>query len=253
MKKATFAIMNLLSTCRNIILPTIFILLISTNTKAQRKGLGSWSMGNVQYHINEKWQAWTELQARSYKFYNDFYYHEVKAGIQYNINKSASTLFGTGQYVTYSEGGNFKSPTLTHEWRVWEQMTLTNNIDRLKLEHRYRVEQRWLTAGYRNRFRYRLNAILPIAHKKLEPHTFYLNAFDEIFLTDKKPHFERNRFFAGAGYVFTKGFTFQIGALRQYDYRLNGTTTTIDFLQTSLFFNIHNADIKREPHPGAVD
>ena len=237
---------------KTILLVTL-IFISCMQASAQPKGPGTWNVGNVQYHMNEKWVAWAELQTRSYKVFNDFYYHEVKAGMQYNVNKSAMVLMGTGQYVTYSEGGNFKAPTLTHEWRLWEQMTLVNNIDRFKIEHRYRVEQRWLTTGYRNRFRYRLNAIMPIAHKKLEPKTLYLTAFDEIFLTNLKPHFERNRIFGGAGYEFSNSFTLQLGALHQYDYRANGTTAAITFFQTSIFFNINAAHITHEPHPGAMD
>jgi hypothetical protein len=44
---------------------------------------------------------------------------------------------------------------------------LTNNIGRVKLEHRYRIEQRFTSnAGYRNRFRYRINAIVPSITKR---------------------------------------------------------------------------------------
>ena len=216
--------------------------------------LGSWTVTNIIFSINKKWALWSEQQARSYKFYDQFYYHEVKGGVQYNITSSASAVIGNGQYVTYSPGGNFKNPTLIHEYRLWEQLTLTNNLDRLKLEHRYRVEQRWQTTGFRNRFRYRISAALPLNHEKLVPKTVYLNVFNEIFLTDSKPHFERNRFSVGAGYKFSNNFTLQTAWTNHYEFKATGNSYRINFLQTSLLFNFKAKTTEyKERHPGTMD
>ena len=43
----------------------------------------------------------------------------------------------------------------------------------------------------------------------MEPGTFYLSGWDEIYLTNSDPHFERNRIYAGAGYQLSKHFTVQ--------------------------------------------
>lgn len=220
---------------------------------AQTDGLGTWNIVNARAHFNDTWSVWTELQTRSYRMYDDFFYSEIKAGFQYNINKTASVLFGVGNFDTYSPGGNFKRPMTNDEIRMWEQFSLVNNIGRLKLEHRYRLEQRWTTAGFRNRFRYRLNAVFPIGREKMAPKTFYLTSFDEIFLTDRQPHFERNRFFGGAGYEFTNAFTLQCGILYQYDMRSNLSEFSKPYLQTSLLFNIRYLKHNREQHPGTVD
>jgi hypothetical protein len=158
---------------------------------------------------------------------------------------------GTGQYITYSPGGNFKKPIGTREYRLWEQFVFNDKVDRLLLEHRYRIEQRWLNGVYRNRFRYRLNLILPINHFGFDPHTFFLTTFNEIFLTNKAPHFERNRFLIGGGYKFSKLLFVQTGYCNQYDYRANGTSVTNHFLQTSLFFNFHS--FSNQPPATPVD
>ncbi len=234
------------------VLACIVSIFFCTKALAQNEGLGTWNIANFRYSFNKKWSVWSELQTRSNQFYNHFYYHELKAGFQYNLTDAAALLMGTGQYTTYSPGGNFKSPVLTHESRLWQQVTLTNNISRLKLEHRYRIEQRWLTQGYRNRFRYRLSSIVPLNNATLQPHVFYLTAFDEIFLTNQKPHFERNRLYGGAGYQFSKTFTLQCGFITQYDYRAIGTSITNNFLQTLLLFNFKQKENK-EYHPAAVD
>lgn len=221
--------------------------------QSQTEGLGSWSVANIRHSFTRRWLIWTELQLRSYRFYNDFFYHEVKGGFQYNLSDDVNFLIGTGQYTTYSTQGNFKSPVVANETRFWEQLGLNNNLGPIKIEHRYRVEQRWLNSGYRNRFRYRINPIIALGKPKLQPHTFFITAFDEIFLTNKAPHFERNRVFGGIGYQFSKVFTLQTGYVNQYDYRANGTSVSNNFLQTTLFLNFRSADTKREYHPSTMD
>lgn len=126
------------------------------NTAIAQDYLGGWHVLNARFVINKNWSAWSEIQTRSWRTTDRFFYHELKGGFSYQINPSATGLMGFGQYATYNNSGNYKSP-VTHEFRMWEQMTLTNNIGRLKLEHRYRVEQRFFKDYYRNRFRYRLN------------------------------------------------------------------------------------------------
>lgn len=233
-----------------------FFVLFFTSQKAQSQPnkLGSWSVANAEFYLNSKWNLWSEAQLRSQKVYDEFYYHELKGGINYRPNKSVGILLGTGQYATYSNGGNFKSPVLNHEFRIWEQFTIVNNINRFKIEHRYRIEQRWRTDGYRNRFRYRLNAVIPLNKSRVDKGTLYASVFDEIFLTNRRPYFERNRLFGGFGYQFSNTFTLQTGLIRQFDY--NGSTNSgskKDFLQTTLFFRIRQRKSVHETHPSSID
>jgi hypothetical protein len=219
---------------------------------AQNDKLGTWNIVNVQYHLNRKWNAFFEHQLRSQKKFDDFFYHELKWGVGYNVTDKLSVLVGNGFYRTYSIGGNFKSPITSSEYRLWQQAVLTNNINRVKIEHRYRAEQRWFTDGFRNRFRYRANAIFPLNKPSIQKGVLFASAFNEVFLTDKSPYFLRNRFFAGIGYQFSKPFTLQTGFVRQADnngQRMNGKS----FIQTSLLFNFRNHNAEREQHPSAID
>lgn len=229
------------------------MLSIGIAVQAQTNGLGTFSVMNTRYAVNKKWLIWNELQLRSNRFYNHFFYSEIKGGAQYSLTDAFSYLMGIGRYRTYTPGGNFKSPLTADEFRLWEQFTLTNNVSRVKIEHRYRIEQRWFTTGYRNRFRYRISMVLPLGKPKMEPHTFFLTGFEELFLTNKAPHFERNRLLAGVGYQFSKVLSLQSGYCNQYDYRANGSSVNNHFLQTTLFFNFKHADVVREFHPSPMD
>ncbi len=220
---------------------------------AQNDKLGSWNIANLNYHINSKFAFYGELQARSQLFINDFYYHEIKGGLNYYFPQKNSLFFGFGNYETYTFPGTFKKPVTANEYRIWEQFVLNNNINRIKIEHRYRIEQRWVNGNYFNRFRYRLNPIVPLNHEKVEPNTIFISAFDEVFFTNKAPYFIRNRIFGGAGYEFTKLFTLQVGFIRQFDYRTSDNGSGKNFIQTSFLFNVDHTNTKREVHPSTMD
>lgn len=225
------------------------MLICSLPAFSQQKNLGTWSVVNAQYNVNKKWFLWGELQTRSQKFYNNFFYYETKGGAGMYIGKDFSVLVGTGRYATYSSDGNFKKPFANEEFRFWQQLNMNNYVHRVKFEHRYRLEQRWLTnGGYRNRYRYRLNTFLPLNNSKVTAKTFFLNAHDEIFFTNKKPHFERNRIFVGAGYMPAKNSTLMAGYMYQYDYAATGTSTGKSFIQVSLLLQFHQDDtVERVP------
>ncbi|HRN58336.1 MAG TPA: DUF2490 domain-containing protein [Agriterribacter sp.] len=223
-------------------------LLLSNVAFSQNKAPGTWHVVNAQLSVSEKWEVFTELQSRSNSFFDDFFYYEVKGGLSYSINSNFSFLAGVGRYATYAGKGNFARPLDSEEFRIWQQVTMNQYLERLKIEHRYRAEQKWVNAGYRNRFRYRLNMMLPLNKVKLAPGTFYLNAYDEIFLNNKAPHFERNRFFAGAGYILTPVTTIQCGYVNQYNYTLSERGGK-SFLQFSLMLQFeYDEERERIPH-----
>ncbi|MBC7947089.1 MAG: DUF2490 domain-containing protein [Chitinophagaceae bacterium] len=228
------------------------LMMLCITTYSQKKDFGSWNVINTKITLDAKWGLFNELQLRSQSFYDNHFYYEVKGGVSYSVNKSFSILLGTGKYITYSDEGSFKKPVTANETRFWQQLTMNHYLERLKFEHRYRIEQRWFKTGYRNRFRYRLNAAAPLSNKKMGPKTLYISAFDEVFLTNVAPYFERNRFFAGVGYQFNKTFTVQPGYAYQFDYR-NLSGAGKHFFQLTLMIEVDAHKNPNEKIPGNVD
>ena len=214
--------------------------------------VGSWNVINVKGNINERWSLFGEWQLRSLSFYNQFHYYEYKGGATYNINNNFSIQAGLGNYDTYAEGGNFKTPMVNDEFRTWIQLAMKNNLNPFKFEHRYRAEQRWTVNGYRNRFRYRLQAITPLNKNKLEMGALYTAVWNEIFFTNNAPYFERNRFFIGLGYELRKNLALQTGYLNQFDYRINDETGR-NFLQISLLYEFAIHKKKQEHVTGTIN
>jgi hypothetical protein len=202
----------------------IFIVLCSfgIQTNAQTDALGSWNILNLKYTHNNKWSGFGEAQLRSLRFYNHYHYYEWKLGITYRLSDQFAFTLGGGDYNTYAEGGNFKTPMNNDETRLWQQLVMQQQLKRLRFEHRYRAEQRFTSDGYRNRFRYRLNVSLPLS--RTNKHMPTLNAYNELFFTDRAPYFERNRVFLGMSKDITDQVSIQAGYLSQFDYRINDET-----------------------------
>ena len=218
---------------------TVVLIIITTTVFSQNNKVGTWSLINTEYYIKNKYFIWGEVQTRSQKVFSDFYYHELKAGIGYKPNQNITFLLGLGQYGTYSNDGNFKTPMLNHEFRIWEQLALNNYFGPAKIEHRYRIEQRWRGGKYRNRFRYRFFPMVAINKPGIEKGAVFIAAYDEIFLTDVGSHFERNRVFAGIGYQVSKPLMIQVGWLNQYDLSADNVATNKNFLQLGVYLQLN--------------
>ncbi|CAN5471151.1 hypothetical protein BH11BAC3_BH11BAC3_11470 [soil metagenome] len=219
--------------------PFIFSLIILSfsicKTSTAQKNLGGWNTAVIKLGLAKKWSLVSELQIRSLHTFNYYYYYGYQTAIQFKLNNSVSFTTGIGKYDTYSDGGNFKTPVVADEKRIWEQITFLQMINRVKLEHRYRAEQRFGSFGYRNRFKYRLNCMIPVNHVKLDAHTLYAYGTEEIFFFDKAPYFESNRLGAGAGYQFTKNIAFHTVLFHVFNYKINSKTSK-DFLQLTLLY-----------------
>ena len=185
---------------------------------------GSWFIGTVQLpgSAANRWGGFAEVQVRTDAVFRHYFYNELKAGGTFDIDPNFTVAVAGGRYTT-SDYQDLGAGPLNVEKRLWEQLTLTQYSHRLKLEHRYRVEQRWLafrdgTTGFRQRFRYRLNGFLPLNKPAIAAGTVFLATYDEVFLNPRGPVFERNRLYLGVGYQFTAHFIAQAGYVNQANY-----------------------------------
>lgn len=215
----------------------ILIIAFMRNSSAQSVEAGSWNILNIKYNHSEKLSVFGEGQIRSLRFYNHFHYYEFKGGINYKINKSVQLTLGAGSYQTYKEGGNFELPKNNDEFRLWPQITLFQDVHKLKIEQRYRTEMRWTSSGYRNRFRYRVGISYPFGKDTKGYKPFQASLSNELFFTDNEPYFERNRIQMTLNYKATKHLIIQTGYLHQFDYKINDETGR-DFLVAGFYYEL---------------
>jgi hypothetical protein len=229
----------------------VAILLLTLPLRGQSH-LGTWNILNGRINFPKGWSAFFEAQLRSLRFYDHYFYHEQKVGVSYDVNRNFGLTVGMGRYTTHSEGGDFEHPIINFEHRTWLQLAMKHPINRLQLEHRYRIEKQWTSSGYRNRFRYRVNLLAPLNNPTVVPGTIFLSVFDEVFFRDEAPWFIRNRVFAGAGYKVSKPFTLLLGWIRQYDYRIEDPLAR-NFLQLSMLFEGPWSILRHKPPSDSVD
>lgn len=193
---------------------------------------GNWLMYFGTNKISEKFSIHSELQYRNHTISpTNIEQLLLRTGLNYHFKPNASATFGYAHIGNHVYESVRKSPE-TEEHRIWQQLLTTNNIGRVKFEHRYRLEERFAESDFKMRFRYRLMLFVPLNRPKIETGTMYLGVYDEIFINDKATFFDRNRLYGGLGYQHADNIHFQVGVLRQ-----ETQTASKTFLQFGLIFN----------------
>ncbi|MFL0682882.1 uncharacterized protein DUF2490 [Algoriphagus aquaeductus] len=224
------------------ILLLLFSILCAIPTFAQDPNdLGAWYMYFGNFRFKESpWAIHGEAQLRSFQVSSDLDQLLLRTGLQYNL-KSGQASFLTG-YASITSGTSGKSRETFHENRIFQEAILRQKLGKIGLTHRYRYEQRWIEdQDFRTRFRYTLFLNIPLNSKELsEQGSWYLQAYDEIFINGEKPnerieYFDRNRLYLGLGYRLQKGVAMQLGFLEQ-------TTNTISKgqLQVGIFHQLYS-------------
>lgn len=226
------------------VLGTIFLSCIIFSLKSQRDLIGTWNILNINYQQKSHWSFFGEGQIRSLSFYDQFHYYELKGGFNYIHNDQFIASMCLGKYDTYREGGNFVTPKNSNEFRIWPQLLFKQTIDRFKIEHRYRIEIRITDNGTKNRFRYRLAVAYPFGKKVDDKSRYSFQINNEIFLTNRAPYFERNRFGLNLVTHLNKQTSLLIGYIQQFDYNLLDETGR-DFFQIGLYFDIKSKNFKK--------
>ena len=212
---------------------------ISNNIKGQNpeENLGNWFMYFGTHKLSEKYSLHYETQLRNYELVSNFNQLLPRVGLNYHIDKNTSLTAGYAFIPTQNVFDQGWGEEMVAENRIWEQFILKNVVNRVKIRHRYRLEQRWVKLGekttYKNRARYMLSVKLPISKNEDSP--LFISLYDEIFLNISDNPFDQNRLFAALGYQFNKQMNFQVGYLRHRSGNLN-----LNRLQLAVFLNTGN-------------
>ncbi|MFQ5446134.1 MAG: DUF2490 domain-containing protein, partial [Saprospiraceae bacterium] len=118
---------------------------------AQEEGVGNWMMYFGMNKISDDFSIHTEVQYRNYTVAPiNVEQLLLRAAMNYHFSGNAYVSAGYAYIPSYIFESEQKGPDI-REHRVWQQFVLTNNINRVNFEHRYRIEQRWVNRDYRSR------------------------------------------------------------------------------------------------------
>lgn len=233
----------------------IAICLMALSIRAQENGeeeFGAWYMYFGTNKIAERFSIHTEAQLRFYETTSNYNQLLLRTGLNYHINKNAIATVGYGfintdpdfedpivifdTFVDVSPSSTIEFDNRVDEHRIFEQFILKNKVWEFLFEHRYRLEQRFITVGDRGDFdfdtrtehraRYRIQVSLPLTD------TFFLNFYDELFINLQDNLFGQNRLYGALGIHLTPNSSVQIGYLRN-----QFSTAVFDRLQIGVFLN----------------
>ena len=193
----------------------LLLLVLPLSLLAQQEETGNWLMYFGTNKVSDKFSIHTEVQYRNHTLAPvNIEQLLLRTGLNYHFSEKAFVTGGYA-YIANHEFESEQSAPESEEHRIWQQFILTNTIGRVKFEHRYRLEQRWVKNDYRNRFRYRLMLFLPLNKPRIEKGTLFAGVYEEVFLNGKKDFFDRNRLYGALGYQLSNTASLQVGMMHQ--------------------------------------
>ncbi len=208
----------------------IFIILISFSlpTYAQSSDLGAWYMYFGNNKISKKLNFHNEIQYRNFDGIGDLEQLLIRTGIGYDLTENNNNLLvGYGFILSQPYVNGEKRENIEH--RIFQQFITKQKFGRFNLQHRYRLEERFLQDDFRMRFRYYLGFNIPVTNKEMLPKTLYLSAYNEIFLNLDSPVFDRNRVYGALGFVINKNMRIEAGYMNQIQENKNRGQIQIGF------------------------
>lgn len=192
----------------------IVILMLPFFAVSQDSDFGNWLIYIGNKKLNSKWNVHNEVQYRNYNAIGDLEQLLLRTGLGYNLSNNTNVLLGYGYILSENYLENSNKKIAINEHRVFQQFTTKQNVGRVQLNHRYRFEQRFVEADFKLRFRYFLGLNIPLS--KSESNSYYLSAYNEIFLNSQSAIFDRNRVYGGIGYKFNKSLRLEAGYMNQF-------------------------------------
>ncbi|MEM1190527.1 MAG: DUF2490 domain-containing protein [Pseudomonadota bacterium] len=192
--------------------------------------LGLWNMYFLRANLGDsRWVAQADLQLRLWEVGADTEQIMRRGSIGYRPGGGSWILSGGFAYITarpFGDGGMD-----TDENRFYQEALIPQKVGRVALTHRIRTEQRWVDRqDFRTRYRYALFANIPLNRDEFRPGTSYLAFYNELFINGERDtgrgevdYFDRNRLYAGVGYVMTDTLRLQVGVMRQDTQNLDRT------------------------------
>lgn len=194
----------------------LFFFFITTIGISQNSETGNWFLYFGNQKINKKWSFHNELQYRNYNFVGDLEQLLIRTGIGYDLSDNNNNILLGYAFVhseKYITGTDIKNNTTEH--RIFQQFISKQEFGRMKIQHRYRFEQRFIDSNFKMRFRYFLSLNVPVNKTVMEKNAVYVSAYNEIFINTKRTQYDRNRIYGGVGYCFNKNFKMEVGLMSQ--------------------------------------
>lgn len=189
-----------------------FLLTLPVFLNAQDSNFGNWLMYFGNKKIDTKWNIHNEVQYRNYNVIGDLEQLLLRTGLGYTFNEGKNNvLLGYGYILSENYIDDTNTKQTVNEHRIFQQFISLQTIGSVKLNHRYRFEQRFIEDDFKLRFRYFLGLNIPIANAS----KYYFSAYNELFLNTENVIFDRNRIYFGLGFKVNDSIKIEAGYMSQ--------------------------------------
>ncbi len=182
--------------------------------------------------INEKWSVNSDVQFRTKDWLDNNSQTLIRTGLVRKINEKINVTAGLAHFRFY-----LNDIVTRGEWRPWQEVAIRDDHKKLKITHRFRLEERFNQKTEKNypidsyglnwRFRYKLDLqyqLLSIKEKKKFSLTLgneiMINAGNEIVYN----YFDQNRSSIGLLIELNKNFSLQPQFVYIWQQESNGKT-----------------------------
>jgi hypothetical protein len=215
------------------ILCSFSLIATAQNTRVTDKNTIGWFNNFTTLKFSKKWSGHLEYQWRRENIIKDWQQSLFRTGVNYQVNNKLSLRLGYAWVETFPYGdiplqaAGKRFP----EHRAFQMATISDNINRIEMNHRFMLEQRWIGRYtnaalskpddfiFINRLRYMYRMQMAIGKKKIDDKTPYVAIYDEIFIGFGKNVneniFDQNRLGILLGYRFSKKFRIEGGFFQQ--------------------------------------
>lgn len=213
---------------RNLVLLTLTVVAVSAKaqetTRVNSSNTNAWLMYFGNHKFASQWGLHAEVQWRRHDVFAEDQQLLLRTGVDYYLKDNSRVTVGYAFVKTYPYG-DFPVANAFPEHRTWQQFLTTQTFSKVKLSHRYRLEQRHIGNAatgemkggrYENRVRYMAKLVVPITKGK---NPIFVSAYDEIFVNFGKEVayniFDQNRAYAAVGFTISPTVKLELGYLYQ--------------------------------------
>ncbi len=216
----------------------IFFCLIAVISNAQNTRLTDrntigWFSQFTTLRFSPKWSGHLEYQWRRDELIRNWQQSLFRTGVNYQVNSRLTLRAGYAWIETFPYGdiplqaAGKRFP----EHRIFQMLTLSDQLNRIEMSHRLMLEQRWIGRYtnpalskpddfmFLNRLRYMYRMQWAIGKKKIVDNTPYAALYDEILIGFGKNVnenvFDQNRLGVLLGYRVNKKFRAEAGFIQQ--------------------------------------
>jgi hypothetical protein len=234
---------------------SFLLLLLSLFTTAQQSKFSGWGMTVHTIALSPSFNFIFDSQLRSNDQWKQPETFILRPGLTYVLNKTVSLSAGVALIQNWKTIEAVRDGVSDN--RIWQQLGINKQVKKALLQHRIRMEERWIPvlkiAGsdivksdpkFNARLRYFNRWISPFSKAEKWTKGIYWVAQNEFFFNIagashvNRKLFDQSRTYAGTGYRLGKHADLEVGYMLVYTEGRNKDYSTNNIIQLSSFLRL---------------